>query len=512
METVQKCLILSVFFANQIIGVGESELKHKTVKGFFWSSMESLLSQGMGIIFGIFLARMLSPQEFGLLGMITIFISVAQVFVDSGLSQSLIRKQECTTNDYSTIFWVNIAVGVVSYALIWIAAPFISRFYGKPELISLTRVTSLAIIIGSVTLIQQTILTKDLDFKTLTKSSATGTFISGITSLILAFLGYGVWSLVWRTIINQAVRSAMLWNRNRWWPKFFCSKSILREHFAFGSNILVISIVAALYKNFYNLIIGKNYSDKVLGYYTNADQYSLMPSSTISSITNKVSYPVLSGMQNDDKRLKSSIHTLITIVMYISFVLMFGLAAVARPLFVIVLGVKWLPSVAIFQVLCIAYAISPMHIINHNIMKIKGRSDLFLKTEIIKYLIFTPLLIIGALYGITVLIAGIVFFYWIGFLINAIYSKRLIGYSMIDQSLDFLPVMGIAFFPAIITWSLSIFLSLSNILLLSIQIILYPGLVVILSVLFRVPAYHELIKILKDKLTITNFVNTISKT
>lgn len=492
--------------------MGVSDLKHKTVKGFFWSSMESLFSQGMGIIFGVFLARMLSPQEFGLIGMITVFISIAQVFVDSGLSQSLIRKQDCSTLDYSTVFWINIAVGVTSYIIIWIAAPWIAGFYGKPELVSLTRVTSLAIIIGSVTLIQQTILTKGLDFKTLTKSSATGTFVSGIASILLAYYGFGVWSLVWRTLINQGVRSAMLWNRHKWFPKLYCSKAILKDHFAFGSNILVISIVAALYKNFYNLIIGKNYSDKVLGYYTNADQYSLMPSSTISSITNKVSYPVLSEMQNDDIRLKESIRKLVTIVMYISFVIMFGLAAIARPLFALVLGSKWLPSVIMFQALCIAYSISPMHIINQNIMKIKGRSDLFLKTEIIKYLVFTPLLVVGAIYGIAVLIAGIVFFYWIGYLINALYSKRLISYSMLAQAIDFLPVLGIAFFPALLTWSLDKLLPLSNILLLTLQIILYPSLVILLSVLFRLPAYYELLNILKDKFTMTNFLKTISKT
>jgi teichuronic acid exporter len=491
--------------------VGVSELKRKTVKGFFWSSMESLLSQGMGIIFGIILARLLSPQQFGLIGMITIFISVAQVFVDSGLSQSLIRKQDCSTLDYSTIFWVNLAVGILSYGIIWIVAPQIARFYSKPELVSLTRVIALAIIIGSVTLIQQTILTKDVDFKTLTKSSVIGTLVSGIVSILLAYAGFGVWSLVWRTIINQIVRSAVLWNRNRWWPRFYCSKSILREHFAFGSNILVISIVAALYKNFYNLIIGKNYSDKVLGYYTNADQYSLMPSSTISSITNRVSYPVLSEMQNDDKRLKASINKLITIVMYISFVVMFGLAAVAKPLFAIVLGEKWLPSVIMFQALCIAYAITPMHIINQNIMKIKGRSDLFLKTEIVKYIIFTPLLIIGAIYGITVLIAGIILFYWMGYLVNAIYSKRLIDYSIIDQSLDFLPLMGIAIVPAIVTWSLENIFSLSYVILLSIQIILYPCLVVLLSMVFRIQAFFEIKQILSDKFTIANFIKTISK-
>jgi teichuronic acid exporter len=491
--------------------VAESELKTKTVRGFFWSSMESLFSQGMGIIFGIFLARMLSPSEFGLLGMITIFISVAQVFVDSGLSQSLIRKQECTTKDYSTVFWVNLAIGLSSYLLIWFAAPWIARFYGKPELVSLTRVTSLAIIIGSVTLIHQTVLIKELDFKTLTKSSASGTFISGVTSLILAYLGYGVWSLVWRTLINQAVRSAVLWNRNKWWPRFFYSRTILKDHFAFGSNILVISIVAALYKNFYNLIIGKNYSEKVLGYYTNADQYSLMPSSTITQITNKVSYPVLSEMQADNQRLKSSIKKLITIVMFISFIVMFGLAAIARPLFITVLGEKWLPSVPIFQALCIAYAISPMHVINQNIMKIKGRSDLFLKTEIIKYLVFTPLLVVGAIYGIVVLIAGIIFFYWIGFLINALYSRKLIGYSMAGQSADFLPVMAIAFFPAIVTWGMGMFLPLSNILILGIQVTVYAGLIIILSMLSKLPAFFELLEILKGKLTVSNFIKILSK-
>jgi teichuronic acid exporter len=216
-------------------------------------------------------------------------------------------------------------------------------------------------------------------------------------------------------------------------------------------------------------------------------------------------------MQNDNKRLKASINKLITIVMYISFVVMFGLAAIARPLFAIVLGEKWLPSVIMFQALCIAYAITPMHIINQNIMKIKGRSDLFLKTEIVKYIIFTPLLIIGAIYGIAVLIAGIILFYWMGYLVNAIYSKRLIDYSIIDQSLDFLPLMGIAIVPAIMTWSLENIFSLSYIILLCIQIILYPCLVVLLSIVFRIPAFFELKEILSDKFTIANFIKTISK-
>jgi O-antigen/teichoic acid export membrane protein len=190
---------------------------------------------------------------------------------------------------------------------------------------------------------------------------------------------------------------------------------------------------------------------------------------------------------------------------------MFGLAAIAKPLFSIVLGTKWLPSVIMFQALCFAYAITPMQILNQNIMKIKGRSDLFLRTEIIKYVAFTPLLILGAFYGITVLIAGVVLFYWTGYLINTVYSKLLIGYSILEQSLDFLPVMGIALVPAIITWSMERILLSSNIILLAVQVILYPSLVVILSLSFKVPAFFEIMRILKDKFTMTNFIKTIGR-
>ncbi|MBI5009517.1 MAG: lipopolysaccharide biosynthesis protein [Bacteroidia bacterium] len=490
--------------------MAESDLKRKTIKGFFWSSLESILSQGQGIIFGIFLARMLSPDEFGLIGMITIFISISQVFVDSGLSQSIIRKKNCNTTDYSTIFWVNLVIGTICYLLIWIAAPFIADFYENQQLIAITRVTSLSIIIGSLTLIQQTILTKDVDFKTLTKSSTTGTFVSGVTSLILAFYGFGVWSLVWRSIINQAVRSAILWGQNRWKPAFVYSKVTLLEHFRFGSNILIISIISAIYRNISNLIIGKSYSEKVLGYYTNADQYSTISSSTITSITNKVSYPVLSEMQDDDVKLKTNIHKLISNVMYISFIVMLGLAAVAKPLFGVVLGEKWLPSVIMFQALCFAYSISPMHVINQNIMKVKGRTDLFLRTEIIKYVIFTPLLVLGAIYGIEVLIGGIVLFYWTGYAVNAIYSKRLIDYSMTQQFLDFLPLFGIAFVPALITWGIGFVFNIAPVLLLVIHVIIYPCLVLLLSVIFRIRAFYEIKSILADKLTVANFLKTFN--
>ncbi|MEI7420778.1 MAG: lipopolysaccharide biosynthesis protein [Prolixibacteraceae bacterium] len=490
--------------------MGASNLKRKTVNGFFWSSLEMLFSQGQGILYGIVLARLLSPNEFGLLGMVTIFIAIAQVFVDSGLSQALIRKQNCTDLDYNTIFWVNIIIGVVAFIVIWILAPYIADFYSKPELINLTRVLALAIIISSLTLNQQTIITKNLDFKTLTKSSVIGTFVAGIVSIILALYGFGVWSLVWRVIINQAVRSLILWYYNRWLPNFTYSRAILKEHFLFGSNLLLISMVSAVYKSFYNMIIGKNYPVSTLGYYTNAEQYSNMPATSITAITNKVSYPVLSEMQHDNIRLKRNIKKLIETVMYLSFIILFGLAAVARPLLTILLGKIWIPAIAYFQILCFAYAITPLHIINHNIMKVKGRSDLFLRTEIIKYLLFTPLLVLGAIYGIKVLLAGIVIFYWISFIINAMYSKRLIGLSILEQCIYLFPGLIIAGLSALATWSLGFLFHFNDLLMLTIQVFFFPVVVLLLSILFKSEAYYELKLILLNKLTRANLLKTLN--
>lgn len=485
----------------------KTDLKRKTVNGFFWGLLESAFSQGLGFIFGIVLARLLSPQEFGLLGMITIFISVAQVFVDSGLNQALIRKQKCTNADYSTVFWANVVIGLAAYIIIWILAPYIASFYNKPELIQLTRALSLIIIIGSLTMIQQTIIVKEIDFKLLTITSTVGTIVSGIVSIVMAFSGWGVWSLVWRQIINQCVRSFLLWKHNRWTPKLYFSKSSFKELFGFSSNILFLSIIAAIFKNFYNLIIGKGYSDKMLGYYTNADQYSGIPSNTISSITNRVSFPVLATLQDDDAKLKISCSKLVQTTMYISFFVMFGFAAMAKPLFLLLFGEKWLPSVEFFQLLCIAYSITPMHIINQNIMKVKGRSDLLLKTEIIKYVIFIPFIVLGIIYGLIVLIGGVVIFYWISFYINALYSPKLIKYSAIEQFLEFSPVLILCAVSGFLVWNLAFLFHTKSLFLLLIQLITYTGIVLSFSILLKLQAYSEIKQIIANKLSAFNFIN-----
>lgn len=490
----------------------KSELKRKTINGFFWGMIESVLSQGQGMIFGVILARLLSPHEFGLLGMIVVFTSIAQVFVDSGLTQALIRKQHCTNDDYSTVFWANISIGTFFYIILWFGAPFIAAFFEEPQLIHLTRVTGLLIIISSLTLIQQTILTKEVDFKTQTKISTLGTFIAGIISIALAFAGFSVWSLVWRNIINQAVRSILLWRHNRWMPKMHFHVKSFKELFGFGSNILFISIIAAAFKNAYNVIIGKTYYPSMVGNYTNADQYSMIPSSTLTNVTSKVSYPILVTLQDDDEKLKAGSGKIAHTVMYISFVVMFGLAAVASPLFLIVFGTKWQASIVFFQVLCVAYAISPMHTINQNIMKVKGRSDLFFRTEIIKYIVFVPFIILGIIFGLKVLITGIAFFYWISFAINAMYSRKLIGYSVFQQIAELIPIFLVSALPAFFVWFCSLFLPFGNIGLLTFQGIVYLGIVYALTLIFKIRAYYELKEIITRKLGYVSFINNFKKT
>lgn len=487
----------------------QSDLKRKTVNGFFWGLIESFFSQGLGIAFGIILARLLSVEEFGLLGMITIIISISQVLVDSGLNQSLIRKSNCSEEDYSTVFWMNLAVGLFLYLVLWFCSPLIASFYNEPSLEAITRVSGLAVIIGALTLIQQTKITKEIDFKILTVISSAGTFISGVVSIIMAYNGYGVWSLVWRMIINQAVRSILLWMHNKWYPTKSFSWTSFKDLFGFGSNILFVSLIATLFKHIYNVLIGKNYSKAILGYYTTADNYSAMASNTISSVTGKVSYPILVNLQNDDAKLKASCSKLIHTIMFSSFLGMFGLVAIAKPLLVVLLGDKWLPSVIFFQVLCIAYSISPMQMINQNILKVKGRSDLFFRTEILKYIFFVPIIILGIFFGLHVLIAGIAVYYWISFLLNAMYSGKLIQYSALQQFREIVPLIAIFAFSTLVTLTFGYFVTWHKIFMLIAQCVIYAGTSIGITLLLKLPAYFDIKEVILRKLgyiTVFNFL------
>ncbi len=420
-------------------------LKHKTIHGLFWSSIDIFATQGIQFIIGIILARILAPREFGLVGMITIFIAVSQSFIDSGFSQALIRKNNCTQSDYSTVFYFNLAAGVLSYLLLFTFAEKISQFFDEPELKLLIKVLGISLIISSFSLIQQTILTQNINFKLQTRISLISSISSGIVATWLALRGFGVWSLVIRTLTMQTIATILLWYWNSWKPMLLFSKKSFNNLFGFGSKLLLSGLLETIYNNIYLVIIGKYFMAVELGYFTRADQFKTIFSQNITTIVQRVSYPVLSSIQTESDQLLNSYKKLIRMTMFITFPLMFGLSAAALPLVVITVGEKWIPSVIYLQLLSFAGMLYPLHAINLNMLKVKGRSDLFLRLEVIKKLFAIPVIVLGILTNIKTMIVGIIVLNIISYYLNSYYSGRLIGYSFKQQLQDIIPgfVLGL---------------------------------------------------------------------
>jgi len=359
-------------------------LKEKTVKALFWSFTDNFINLGGQFIVGIILARILSPREFGLVGMLTIFIAISQTFIDSGFSNALIRKQNCNQNDYSTVFYFNLVVSVFCYSLLFIFSGSISSFFKEPQLEDLLRILGLGLILNAFGLIQRTILIKNINFKTQTKVSVVATVGSSIIAIVMAMNGYGVWSLIALTLSRYGLVSISLWIWARWKPALVFSKKSFNDLFYFGSKLLVSSLIETTYNNIYYLVIGRFFSAVDLGYYTRADQFQSLASGNLQSVIGRVSFPVLSKLQDDHDNLRLAFRKIIKNTMFVTFFLMMGMVAIARPLILSLLGSKWEPSIIYLQLLCFVGMFYPLHSINLNMLQVHGRSDLFLKIEILK--------------------------------------------------------------------------------------------------------------------------------
>ncbi len=385
------------------------------------------------------MARLLLPSEFGLIGMITIFIAISTSFIDSGFGTALIQKKNCTDSDYSTVFYFNLTIGFIFYWVLYFLAPIISRFFNEPQLTNLVKVLAIVLIIDSLTIIQRTILTKRIDFKLQTKISVTASFLSGAVGIAMAFSGFGVWSLVGKQIIQRLVSSVLLWLWNRWRPLLIFSRESFNELFSFGYKLLISGLIDTLYRNIYLLIIGKYFSAQELGYYTRADQFQALPSQNINGIIGRVSFPVLAQMQDDKVVLKRNYQKLIKSVMFITFVLMMGMAAVAEPMVIVLIGEPWRPCIIYIQMLCFVGMMYPLHALNLNMLNVQGRSDLFLKLEIIKKTLAVPVIVIGMMFGIKAMIAGMIVNSQIAYFLNSYWSGKFINYSTKEQITDILP-------------------------------------------------------------------------
>lgn len=461
-------------------------LKRRTVSGMLWTVFDTGVNQGISFAVQIILARILLPEDFGLIGLITVFIALSASMIDCGFASALIREKETTQEDCSTMFYFNLFCSVILYFVIFSFAPMIARYFEEPRIVLLLRILSLTLVINSFGIIQRTLLTKKIEFKTQTKINAIAAFFSGVAAVLIAYSGLGVWALVFRLMIMQSLQSALLWRYNRWFPSMIFSKRSFQKLFGFGWKLLLSSLIETFYQNLYYMIIGKYFSVTALGYYTNAKKLNDVVSQALSAAVQKVSYPVLSVMQDDRQKLRNGYRKIIRGTMFIAFPLMIGLLAVSEPFILFMFGEKWAASVPYVQLMSVEGMLYPLHSINLNILQVKGRSDLFLRLELMKKMIFT-LIVAAVMYvqgGIVGLILGGAVSSVISYFINAYYSAVLISYSIKEQLKDISPSFFISCMMGGIAWGAGIFVD-SLPLKLLLQSFLCVGSYIFFSWLFR---------------------------
>ena len=465
-------------------------LKNKTVKGVGWSFIDNLSSSGITFLVGLVLARLLTPSEYGIMAILTIFIAVSNSIVDSGFSNALIRKTDARRVDYNTVFLFNLLVSGLLYVVLFLAAPSISRFFKEPLLVEVMRVIGWVLVINALAIIPRTLFVKEVNFKTQTKISLIASISSGVIGIGMALAGLGVWSLVGQQLSRQLLNTLFLWIYCTWRPAWEFSMQSFKELFGFGSKILLSGLLNTIFNEIYSLVIGRCYTSAQLGQYTRANQFNQIFSSNLTTVIQRVSYPVLSSIQDESERLREAYRKVIKSTMLISFACMLGLAAVARPLIIILIGEKWLPAVGFLQIICFSGMLYPLHAINLNILQVKGRSDLFLRLEIIKKIIAVGPLVLGVLFSIEYMLWGSVCTSLIAYFLNSYYSADLIDYPTKEQIKDILPTFLVSFVTAAAMWSLTL-LSLSNWLLLPLQCLLGIVLAVLIYECLHLPEYVE---------------------
>lgn len=411
-------------------------LKNKTVKGVAWSGIGNIIQFGVSFVVSIILARLLSPDDYGLIGIVTIFTTICNALINAGFTSALIRKKDATENDYNTVFIVNLGASILLYTILFFCAPMISSFFNRAELTSLTRISTISMIIGALALVQGTRLTKRIDFKTQTKITFVSSIASGVVGIGMAFCGYGIWALVAQQLLAQSMRTLLLWVHNKWIPSLHFSRHSFHKLFGYGWKMMASSLLDTIWKELYVVIIGKFYSPATLGQYSRAGQFSRLFSSNLTNVIQKVTFPVLSNIQDDKSRMVSAYRRIIKTTMFVTATSLFFLGAISEPLLFCLIGPKWHEATIYLPLICIMGTTYPLSAINLNMLQVQGRSDLFLGLEVIKKIVAIGPLFIGAFVGIMPMLYTNIFACVIYFFLNSYYSGKLIGYSSWMQLRD----------------------------------------------------------------------------
>ncbi|OYU81522.1 MAG: flippase [Flavobacterium sp. BFFFF1] len=479
-----------------------SNAQSKSINAFFWTFMNIFGVQVINFGASIILARILLPAEFGLIGMISIFINIGNSLVDSGMTSSLIRTQNPDQKDYSTVFFMNMLMSVIVYCIAYTTAPFLSDFYGQPILTDLIRVYCLVFIISSFTIIQSTKLNKQMEFKKQLILNIPSLILGSAIGIYMAYSGFGVWSIVWMNLAYKFFGTVQLWFFSKWLPTFEFDMDRLKVHWLFGYKLTLSGLMNTLVSNVYNIIIGRFFSAAQLGFFIRAKSIQELPVVNISNALNKVTYPLFAGIMDDDEKLKSVYSRLIQQVFFWITPLMLIFIVIAEPFFRFLLTEKWVPAVPYFQILCLAGIVMPLNTYNLNILLVKGKSNHYLKLISIK----NALTVLGTLLviplGINGLIWSLVIVAMLNFFINAHFCGRLINMNVWEQIRKIGPILLLSVTMALLTYVISIYIQ--DIINKDIFKILIPGTIgfafyIGMAMVFKFPALLELKGMLKKK-------------
>ena len=473
-------------------------VKHQAVKGVMWSAVERFSVQGIQFVLTIIIARLVLPSEYGLIAMLSIFLAIAQTFVDSGFSNALIQKKDRTEVDFSTVFYFNIFIALVVYGILFVSAPFIALFYKEPALTTVTRWVGLSLILNGFSAVQRAKLTVRVDFRTQAKASLVAVIISGLIGVLLAYQGYGVWALVFQTLSSSFLNTLLLWTFAKWLPLWCFSWVSFKSLFSFGSKLLLSGLLHTIYINLYSLVIGRRYSAMDVGFYNRSYQLAGFPSINIVGIITRAIYPLQCEMQDDDERLNASFIQYLRMSCYIIFPLMTVLGVLAEPLVRLLLTDKWLPSAELLSILCFAYMWYPVMVINNQILNVKGRSDYFLRAEIIKKVVAIGILCATLPFGVRVLCWGIVLYNFLDMGIIIYYSRKVISTGYREQVRNIIPLFLLSLGMGISIYLCQLFFDGDSLLL---QLVL--GCVVafttymVLSFIFRIREFQQVLLLIK---------------
>lgn len=433
-------------------------LKEQATTSVIWSAVERFSVQGIQLLLTIIIARVLMPSDYGLIAMLSIFMAIAQTFIDSGFSNALIQKKGRTDTDFSTVFYFNIVVSCIVYILMYLGAPYIADFYNEPKLDTITKILGLVIVINSFGIVQQAKLTIELNFRKQAHASLTAVIISGIISVTMAYSGFGVWALVWQSIIYNVIRIVLMWYYAKWKPLLAFSKKSFKTLFSFGSKLLGSSILHTIYVNLYTLIIGKFFAADICGLYNQAYKLSTFPSNNIASIIVRAVYPIQCSIQNEDEQFRDLFLKYIRMSCYFIFPIMVLLCVLAKPFVIVFLKDQWLPAVPLLQILCLAYMWDPVMKINGSTLTAKGHSKYFFHAEIYKKVVAFIILLVTIPFGITIMCWGLVMYAFSDMFIISLYIRKVINIRSSDQLKTIFPVILLSASMGIIVYILNRFI------------------------------------------------------